>query len=65
MAENKTVAELRAEAREKGLHGYSTMKKAELISALTNPDDAPVAEPAEPAEPTTPAPVAPPAQAEP
>lgn len=32
--ESKSVAELRELAKEKGIQGYSTMKKAELIDAL-------------------------------
>ena len=32
---NKTVAELRDIARDRGLEGYSTLKKAELIAALS------------------------------
>ncbi|MGB6039098.1 MAG: Rho termination factor N-terminal domain-containing protein, partial [Gordonia sp. (in: high G+C Gram-positive bacteria)] len=31
---SKTVAELRAEAKDAGIKGYSTMKKAELLTAL-------------------------------
>ena len=32
--ESKTLQELKTIAKEKGLKGYSTMKKADLISAL-------------------------------
>ncbi|GAC57668.1 hypothetical protein GOHSU_23_00140 [Gordonia hirsuta DSM 44140 = NBRC 16056] len=75
--QNKTVAQLRAEAKAKGLHGYSTMRKAELIVALAQDDGtpAPATGPASPAaktpaaktlDPATPTPAItpPPAQAE-
>jgi hypothetical protein len=32
--ENKTVAELKKEAKSKGIHGYSSMRKQELVSIL-------------------------------
>ena len=32
--ESKTVAELKELAKEKGIEGYTTMKKADLLNAL-------------------------------
>ena len=51
--ESKTVAELKEIAKEQGISGISSMKKADLVAAIAGASDAPAPEP-EPAPPETP-----------
>ncbi|UCG38253.1 MAG: Rho termination factor N-terminal domain-containing protein, partial [bacterium] len=57
--ESKTVAQLRDMAKEMGLTGYSSMKKADLVTAISGAPKAPAEAPPEPvAEETAPEPEA-------